>query len=93
MSGTGYKHTLPFEAETTCVKEHNMGQIASDGVNNMAYYSSKPRITAPRQQSKRNRPAFNASKTYVSLVIGDGDSIKVRKTPRWPRSWANFSLL
>jgi hypothetical protein len=73
----------PFEGETTCVKEHNMGQIASDGVNNLAYYSSKPHTTVPQQQSKLTRPAFNASKTYVSLVIGDGDSIKHMK--RWTR--------
>jgi hypothetical protein len=73
----------PFEGETTCVKEHNMGQIASDGVNNMAYYSSKPHIIVPQQQNKLNRPAFNASKTYVSLVIGDGDRIKHMK--RWSR--------
>ena len=60
-----------------------MGQIASDGVNNLAYYSSKPHTTVPQQQSKLIRPAFNASKTYVSLVIGDGDSIKHMK--RWTR--------
>ena len=75
-----------FEAETTCVKEHNMGQIASDGVNNLAYYSSKPQITAPQQQNQPARQkAFDANKTYVALVIGDGDSIKHMK--RWSRGF------
>ena len=75
-----------FEAETTCVKEHNMGQIASDGVNNLAYYSSKPSIAAPLRQNQPVRQvAFDASKTYVALVIGDGDSIKHMK--RWSRGF------
>jgi hypothetical protein len=28
-----------------------------------------------------------------SCVMTQGDASKVRKTPSWPRSWANFSLL
>jgi hypothetical protein len=74
-----------FEAETTCVTEHNMGQIASDGVNNLAFYSSKPHITVPQPQNQLTKPSFDANKTYVSLVIGDGDSIKHMK--RWSRGF------
>ncbi len=42
----GYDDTFPvagdlFEAETTCVKEHNMGQVASTGVNNLSFFSRK----------------------------------------------------
>jgi hypothetical protein len=42
----GYDNTHPlfggdlFEAETTCSKEHSMGQVASAGVTNLAYFSS-----------------------------------------------------
>ena len=68
-----------FEAETNCVKEHNMGQIASDGVNNLAFYSRKPRVVAPLLQNRPRRPSFNVSKTYIAIVIGDGDSIKHMK--------------
>ena len=32
--------------------------------------------------------------TYVFLVLTFcGAGAQVKKTPRWPRSWANFSLL
>jgi hypothetical protein len=33
--------------------------------------------------------------TITGLTIENtgGDGIQVRKTPSWPRSWANFSLL
>jgi 7-keto-8-aminopelargonate synthetase-like enzyme len=29
----------------------------------------------------------------IPIMIGDEDLAKVRTTPSWPRSWANFSLL
>ena len=54
-----------------------MGEIASDGVSNLAFYSRKPAITAPQPQNKLGRPAFDPSKTYVAFVIGDGDSIRL----------------
>eukprot|EP00729_Bicosta_minor_P015119 gene15119-33364_t len=48
----GYDNTIPvagdlFEAETDCNREHNMGQVASDGLNNLAFYSRKPAVTTP----------------------------------------------
>ena len=42
-----------------------MGQIASDGVNNLAYYSSKPHITVPQQQSKGCEPPTYRSNSKV----------------------------
>lgn len=74
-----------FEAETNCVKEHNMGQIASDGVNNLAFYSRDPPITQPLVQPRLDSPTFNASKTYLAIVIGDGDNTGYMKDSR--RSW------
>jgi hypothetical protein len=62
-----------------------MGQIASDGVNNLAYYSRKPPITTPQQNELPSKPSFDANKTYIALVIGDGDSIKHMK--RWSRGF------
>eukprot|EP00466_Bigelowiella_natans_P021206 jgi/Bigna1/91286/estExt_fgenesh1_pg.C_950041 len=66
-----------FEAETNCVKEHNMGQIASDGVNNLAFFSRKSAITEPLQQNPKQLPGipYNDSRTYMALVVGDGDNI------------------
>lgn len=89
----GYDNTWPvagslFEAETDCTKEHNMGQAASDGVNNLAYFNRKPHITQPLKQNNRGpKKVFNASKTYVSFVIGDGDNIAYIKGGR--KDWMN----
>ena len=61
-----------FEAETNCVKEHNMGQVASDGANNLAFYSRKPKPTKPLQQNPPARPRFDANKTsdpFISLCV------------------------
>lgn len=40
-----------FEAETTCVKERNMGQVASIGVSNLGFFS---RANLTNSQLKSN---------------------------------------
>lgn len=74
-----------FEAETNCVKEHNMGQIASSGVSNMAYFSNKPRITSPLKQNTDPELEYNSSNKYIAFIIGDGDNIAMVKDDR--RKW------
>eukprot|EP00041_Stephanoeca_diplocostata_P012917 m.218194 g.218194 ORF g.218194 m.218194 type:complete len:572 (-) comp19143_c0_seq3:165-1880(-) len=88
----GYENSFPiagdfFEAETDCNKVHNMGQVASDGCSNLAYFSAQPPITTPLQQVDQHVDEFvyNASKTYVSIIIGDGDNINYIKGGR--RDW------
>ena len=89
----GYDDTLPiagdvFEAETTCVSARDMGQIASTGVNNLAFFSRSPRIAAPLAQAPTPAAAaivYNASRTYLSIVIGDGDNLAFVKSSR--RAW------
>jgi len=71
-----------YEAETNCVKEHTLGQIASDGVNNLAYWSRTPAIRTPLRQNREPALLFNQSKVYVSLVVGDGDNVGYLKTTR-----------
>jgi hypothetical protein len=75
-----------FEAETTCVKEHNLGQVASQ-VNNFAFFSRKPRISQPVLQPTvdTTSASFNKSKTYVTFIIGDGDNVDFMKGSR--RNW------
>ena len=73
-----------YEADTNCVSTHNLGAVVSSKVNNLAYYSRKPAITEPLLQNDR-QPQFNASKTYLSMIIGDGDSLSKVKGPI--RSW------
>lgn len=88
----GYENSFPvagdiFEAETDCNRVHNMGQIASDGCNNLGYWSSKPAISAPLSQVDQGTAGFvyNTSKTYVSIIVGDGDNINYVKGGR--REW------
>ena len=83
----GYDDTWPiagdvFEAETTCDGAHNMGQVATTGVNNLAYFSRAPPVAAPLPQPPPPPFAFNASKTYLSIVVGDGDNIAMVKAAR-----------
>jgi hypothetical protein len=37
--------------------------------------------------------AVDMALTYADVLLLFKDSVQVRKTPSWPRSWANFSLL
>ena len=84
----GYDDTWPiagdvFEAETLCVKEHNMGQIATSGVNNLAFFSRTPSIRTPLRQNASPRHIFNASRTYIGFVLGDGDNVAFVKSSRF----------
>eukprot|EP00929_Paragymnodinium_shiwhaense_P016108 TRINITY_DN124298_c0_g1_i1.p1 TRINITY_DN124298_c0_g1~~TRINITY_DN124298_c0_g1_i1.p1 ORF type:complete len:564 (-),score=71.71 TRINITY_DN124298_c0_g1_i1:169-1860(-) len=74
-----------FEAETNCVKEHNMGQVASSGFNNLAFFSRKPSIREPLLQNPDRAQEFNKSRTYITLIVGDGDNLNFVKGSR--RDW------
>jgi len=71
-----------YEAETNCNKEHNMGQIASNGCNNLAFFSRKPSITTPLVQNADPQLKYNKSKTYMVFVVGDGDNVNFMKGSR-----------
>jgi hypothetical protein len=64
-----------FEAETTCAKEHNLGQVATKWMTNMAFWSRNGPITEPMKSNPSSKEAYNATKTYISFIIGDGDNI------------------
>ena len=52
-----------------------MGQVASSGLNNLAFYARKRPIETPVSQVPYGPAlAYNKSKTYVSIVMGDGRS-------------------
>eukprot|EP01048_Picozoa_sp_COSAG05_P020044 COSAG05_NODE_3307_length_2162_cov_1.789142_1_plen_612_part_00 len=76
-----------FEAETNCVPNHNMGQIASDGCNNLAYFSRHGPITSPLRQNPEpeQEDQYDPTVTYIGLVIGDGDNINFMKGSR--KAW------
>lgn len=62
-----------------------MGQIASRGLNNLAFFSRKPRIEIPLVQNSEPLTTYSASKTYVTLIVGDGDNLSFLKRSR--REW------
>jgi hypothetical protein len=89
----GYDDTWPlfggdvFEAETACdLAAPSMGQVATSGVNNLAFFAATaPRVTAPLAQPPLPPAAFNASRTYVAFTVGDGDNVAYVKSTR--RTW------
>jgi hypothetical protein len=90
FSVLGYDDTWPlfggdiFEAETTCdLAAPGMGQVASTGVNNLAFFSrSAAPVVSPLAQPPLPPVRLNASRTYVSFVVGDGDNIAYVKSTR-----------
>ena len=74
-----------FEAETTCTTQRNMGQVATDGCSNLAYWSRAPRVTTPLVQPPSAHVPWSAAMTYVALVVGDGDNLNYIKGGR--RDW------
>lgn len=87
-----------FEAETTCIQEHNMGQVASSGQNNFSFFNRKASIQSPeelekyldvlmktRQDIAEGAIVFDPNKTYMTFILGDGDNIAFMKGGR--RGW------
>lgn len=66
----------PYEAETLCVEEHNMGQVASVGVSNLGFFSREEPISEPlKANPDPDTGDYDAEKTYVAFVVGDGDAL------------------
>jgi hypothetical protein len=47
-----------------------MGQIASDNVNNLAFFSRKAAITSPKIQNPSGMDTYDPSRTYVMFSMG-----------------------
>ena len=66
------------EAGTNCGPAHNQGIIPSTGAKNAAFWSRSPPITEPLPQNSPSTDApYDKTKTYLSLVIGDGDNFPI----------------
>jgi len=87
-----------FEAETNCIAEHNMGQVASSDVNNYSFFNRKASITTPeeleiylgallktRQDIADGTLVYDPTKTYMTFILGDGDNTAFMKASR--REW------
>jgi len=64
-----------------------MGQVATQSVNNLGYFSRAAPISTPLSQPPQQTSGFffNRSKTYVAHVVGDGDNVAFLQTSR--RAW------
>ncbi|GMH53917.1 hypothetical protein TrRE_jg1496, partial [Triparma retinervis] len=77
----GYDNTVPifggdtYEAETNCVKEHNMGQVASHIPNVGFKDGEEPKAELPFVPKDREEVKYDPAKTYVSIAVGDGDNL------------------
>lgn len=80
----------PFEAETLCVKGHNMGQVATDTASGLSFFSRKPPIDKPLQQNPYPKEEYDEATTYVAFVIGDGDNVGMMKGRNYP--WVQHRL-
>jgi len=90
-----------FEAETNCISAHNMGQIASSGVNNFSFFTRRSSITSSdelspylsgsllktREDIAAGNLQYDPATTYMSLFVGDGDNIAFMRGGR--RGWMN----
>ncbi|GMH99677.1 hypothetical protein TrVE_jg339 [Triparma verrucosa] len=75
----GYDDSVPlfggdtYEAETNCVREHDIGQVASTAVNNVNFYNTSGQI-----ENLEPNPIpvveYDPEKTYVAFIVGDGDN-------------------
>jgi hypothetical protein len=83
LTAGGYLH----EAQTFCLPSRNMGAIASE-TTNLSFFSTR---ASPISGAGAVRPnvaeteAYDASKTYVAFVVGDGDNIDYVMSTR--REW------
>jgi len=87
-----------FEAETTCLEDHNMGQVASAGINNFSFFNRKDSIESSddlekylgalmktRKEIADGALVYDSTKTYMTFIVGDGDNVAFMKGGR--RRW------
>jgi hypothetical protein len=73
-----------YEAQTLCLDSRNMGAIASEA-RNLSFFSTR---AAPIERAGVVTPnpleatSYDPEKTYVAVVVGDGDNIQYMMTTR-----------
>jgi hypothetical protein len=76
-----------YEAQTRCLDSRNMGAIASEA-SNLSFFSTRAApITESNvvTQNGLEPVSYDASRTYVAFVVGDGDNVGYITTTR--RDW------
>lgn len=78
-----------FEAQTQCLDSRNMGAIASETVNMSFFSTRRPSITdsSALLMNAPEEVVYDATKTYVAFVVGDGDNVSyiMRSRNEWLR--------
>ncbi|CAB9531840.1 expressed unknown protein (Partial), partial [Seminavis robusta] len=82
----------PWEAQTSCVKNHNMGGVCTDWATGLSFWSRKAPIQKPLVQPYTPPQVYNDSTTYIALVVGDGDNVGMMKTRNldWTRKRVSY---
>lgn len=76
-----------YEAQTRCLDSRNMGAIASE-TSNLSFFSTRGAPITESEVVTQNAPepiTYDATRTYVAFVVGDGDNIGYITTTR--REW------
>lgn len=76
-----------YEAQTLCLDSRNMGAIASEA-SNLSFFSTRSPAITESQVVTQNAPEqvnYDSGRTYVALVVGDGDNIAYMLSTR--RDW------
>lgn len=66
-----------FEAQTLCSDSRNMGAIPTE-TNNLSFFSTRRTPITDPAEIPQNAPedvVYDPGKTYVALILGDGDNI------------------
>jgi hypothetical protein len=66
-----------FEAQTLCAASRNMGAIPTE-VNNLSFFSTRRGPIADPDEIRQNKlddVNYDPTKTYVAIILGDGDNI------------------
>ncbi len=82
-----------YEAQTTCLDSHNMGAIASEA-GNLSFFSTRRapiRDTTELEHNPLEDIAYDPGKTYVAIVVGDGDNVQYIMSSR--KNWLRQRLL
>lgn len=81
-----------FEAQTRCLDSRNMGAIPTE-TGNLSFFSTRRAPIVDADELERNAPAnveYDADKTYVAFVVGDGDNVRFIMTTR--KEWLRQRL-
>ena len=73
-----------YEAQTLCLDSRNMGAIPTE-TGNLSFFSTRRAPVLESNELEHNEPEdveYDATRTYVAFVVGDGDNVRFIMTTR-----------